>query len=275
LNNRFANLNRIGLTRSDNKRITDLELRQKGALIIGPSQSGKSTTLHCLLNSPTFKSLKKSCIEDKPLKAPGEVSQLPLDADRIQLQSLCLLQNQSTDVLGIDHLMAADIIPLLRMIYLPAFVTCHSDLPIIPFLIHIEKNGDGLGALLSHFHFIIFQKLLPSLCPYCTVPHRPTPEELAPYGLKPEMLRKPFFYYAAGCEYCNNAGYTEFSLVYELLYINPVSMKILQEQPLNNETAMLLLKGGHLLPISGIAKEKLYEGRISLHTYSQLLQKKI
>jgi hypothetical protein len=38
---------------------------------------------------------------------------------------------------------------------------------------------------------------------------------------------------------------------------------------------MLLLKGGHLLPISGIAKEKLYEGRISLHTYSQLLQKKI
>lgn len=275
LNNRFANLNRIGLSRADNKRITDLDLRQKGALVLGAAQSGKSTTLHCLLQHHSLHGLKKVCLEDKPQRSVDSVKQLILDAERQQLQSVCLLQNQSTDIIALDGLMSADIIPLLRTIYLPCLVCCSSDVAIIPFLIQLEKNGDSLGNLLSHFQFIIYQKLLPSLCPYCTAPHHPTAEELAGYGFKPDTLKKPFFYYASGCEYCNHAGYTEFTLIYELLHINPVSIKILQEQPLNNETAMLLLKGGHLQPINGSAKEKLYEGRISLHTYSLFLQKKI
>ena len=86
--------------------------------------------------------------------------------------------------------------------------------PIFPTLSTIEKQGESLGFLLNKFNFIIYVKLVPSLCPYCSQPHRASNDEISQLGLKPETLKKPFFYYAEGCDYCENRV-TDFSIIYE------------------------------------------------------------
>ncbi|MCJ8345725.1 hypothetical protein MJH12_09305 [bacterium] len=275
LDSRTQNISKIGLISSDLTKFHKLNFKEKGGLILGSQSSGKSTTYHSLLSHSTNKNEKAFSLESQILCTKQNFTQVELDEDRQQLQALSISDSSIYDVIGIDQLHLQELATNLRLIKnTPTFITCNSH-PIFPTLISLEKSGESLGSILSKFQFILYQKLVPSLCPYCIQGHRPTADEITQLGLKPATLKKPIFYFSEGCDYCENKGYIEFTLIYELLMINASVIKLLSENPLGNELAMHLLKSGALTPLNNIAKDKLYSGSISLQTYAQILQKKI
>jgi|GEM_PF-1060851 len=266
----------LGFLSSEAQKLNQMNLREKGILIFGGESMGKSTLYAALLNSPAYRDSRIVSVSDGKPDFTNHVIPLPLDANREQLQSLGFFSQTNLEVVGIDGLHPTEIANCLRVLnYRTSVLSAVSNSPLFPTLASIEKQGDSLGFVLSNFHAAIFVKLVPSLCPYCAQPHRPTPDEIASMGLKPETLKKPFFYFAGGCDYCEHQGYTEFTPVYEFLHITPQVLKIMQENPLGGEMAMHIMKAGNLVSLNNVAKEKLYKGQISLQTYAHILQKKI
>ncbi|PCJ21233.1 MAG: hypothetical protein COB02_01220 [Candidatus Cloacimonadota bacterium] len=275
LDNKTQSLSKLGLLPSDLNKLHNLNFSERGALIIGGQSSGKSTTYHALLDHSSKNGDRVFSLESQILVNKQKITQVQLDEERQQLQALSMSDSSVFGIIGLDQIHLQELAPNLRLIKnTPTFVTCNAH-PIFPTLVGLEKSGESLGSILSKFHFIIFQKLVPSLCPYCIQPHRPTSDEITQLGLKPASLKKPIFYFSSGCDYCENKGYTDFTLIYELLTINSSVLKILSENPLGNELAMHLLKSGALTPLNNVAKDKLYSGKISLQTYAQIVQKKI
>ncbi len=272
---RAINLKQIGLLTRDYERITALDLSSKGAWILGKPEMGKSSFLRALLSQEQASTYRSVCYESKPSPLSYPHLSLPLDEDRSELQTLGALQDSSFDLIGLDELAPSEVSIYLRLLGETPSILVTPAGAVFPTLARLEKEGEGLGFLLDHFHFLIQSKLVPGLCPYCIEPHRPQADQLAELGLKPDSLRKPHFYVSKGCEYCENRGYTDFTLVYELLFLTPPVQRILLENPLGNETAQHLLKSGALVSINQVAREKLYRGKISLETYVQILQKKI
>jgi type IV pilus assembly protein PilB len=272
---REIDLKHFGLLTRDYERLSALDLSAKGAWILGGAATGKSSFFHALLGQKQFSHLRTVCFESKQRDPSSSIANLNLDEERQELQPLGILQASSVDLVGLDELATNEISIYLRLLGEKPILLTSPGGAIFPTLARLEKEGESLGFIMDHFQFMIQLKLVPSLCPYCIEPQRPHPDDLKRLGLKPETLRKPNFYISQGCEYCSEKGFTDYTLVYELLFLTPPVLRILQENPLGNETAQHLLKTGSLVSINQVAREKLYRGRISLQTYVQVLQKKI
>jgi len=265
-----------GLLSQELEYFSTMELNARGGWIIGPPSSGKSTFLHSLVWSQSEKGLNPISFESKPSEISHKVwPRTHLDDERNQLQSLGSLRGSATNLVGIDELHPDELGVYLRLLEGRAILATSQGGGIFPTLANLERQGIGLGFHLESLQFIISLKLVPGICPYCSRPHQPTAEELTRLGLKPESLKKPYFVSNDGCDFCENRGFSESTLIYELLKVTPQVVKILQENPLGNEIAMHLVKMGTLVPMNSIAREKLYRGRITLNTYAQVLQKKI
>ena len=275
IESRNHSLHRIGILPAEIQKIRSMNFGDRGALILGPSGMGKTVFLNALLSENHLKNNHYLYFSDHPTTKLNNVSLIELDDQRLQLQALNAANMSSFDGVVLDGIHPTELASCARITGNQTLFASLSANPIFPTLSTIEKQGESLGFLLNKFNFIIYVKLVPSLCPYCSQPHRASNDEISQLGLKPETLKKPFFYYAEGCDYCENRGYIDFSIIYEFLHLTPQVQKLLQENPVGNEMAMHLLKSGSLIPIKNTARDKLYKGQISLNTYLQLLQKKI
>jgi type IV pilus assembly protein PilB len=274
---RNLSISRLGLLPAELKKMQDHDWSSRGMLILGAGNSGRSTSFQAVIHDQKLSGMSKVLLEEKPGPRFSHATQVLLDSERGQLQSLPYLATSgSIEMIGIDGLVPQELSTVLRTVRnRPFVVTCTSSYPVVPFLTGMEKQGIGLGFLLSSFEFILFQKLVPELCPYCIQPHIPKPDEIAKYRIKPESLKKPVFSYSGGCDYCQNTGSAGYTLIYEFLHVTPQVKKLLQEMPISNELAVQLLKCGALTSLNNVAKEKLYQGLISMQTYVQILHKKI
>ena len=275
IESRNHSLHRLGVLPAEIQRIRSMDFKDRGALILGPSGMGKTVFLNALLSETNLKENQYLYFSDHPSTKLDNVSLIELDDERQQLQALSAANLSSFDGVVLDGIHPTELGSCARIAGNQTLFASLTANPIFPTLSTLEKQGDSLGFLLNKFHFIIFTKLVPSLCPYCAQPHRVSNDEIIQLGLKPESFKKPFFYFAEGCDYCENRGYIDFSMIYEFLHLTPQVLKLLQENPVGNEMAMHLLKSGSLVPIKNIARDKLYKGQISLETYLQVLQKKI
>ena len=265
-----------GLLSQERDYFSSLNLKYKGGWILGPATSGKTNFYNSLLWDQCEKGLSPISFESNSNSCGyGLWPKVQLDEERNQLQSLGSFRGPGAELIGIDELHPDELGIYLRLVGDRPFLATSNGQGIFPALAQIEKQATGLGFILDSLEFIISLKLVPGICPYCTRPHSPGPEELVKIGLKPESLKKPFFVTNDGCDFCENRGYSESTLIYELLKINSQVIKIIQENPLGNEIASHLVRMGMLFPASSIAREKLYRGKISLKTYLQILQKKI
>jgi general secretion pathway protein E len=256
--------------------LNSLDFSSQGGWILGAAGSGKSTFFQALLWDLVKGNQEPISFETGLSSNSHDAwTRVELDEEKNQLQAIVAYRGPGAGLVGIDELHLDEVGGYLRLLEgRPALITSQGG-AIFSTLSSLERQGIGLGYLLESMAFIISLKLVPGVCPYCCRPHNPQPEELRQIGLKPESLKKPYFVTNDGCEFCENRGYSENSLIYEFLRVTPQVVKILQDNPLGNELAIHLIKLGALVPSNSIAREKLYRGRITLNTYAQILQRKI
>ena len=213
----------IGLTGSDlEKYETMLHCRSGVLLIVGPTGSGKSTTMYTMIDDLNTPDVNLVTLEDPVEYNIDGINQVPINekTGMTFASGLRAILRQDPDIIALGEIRDGETAD----IAMRAAITGH----VVLSTIHtndavgtIERLNDiGVAPYLtsSALRGIISQRLVRRVCPHCRKPYTPTPEELEALGGNfPEDVQ---FYRGAGCPNCFNLGYRGRIAVFELLLIN-------------------------------------------------------
>ncbi len=84
---------------------------------------------------------------------------------------------------------------------------------------HLRNFGVSSDAIASNLRLVIGQRLVRTLCPECTQPYTPTPEEVLSLGIHEEDASLSSCYTKVGCPKCQQRGYAGLIVIYEMLEV--------------------------------------------------------
>jgi type IV pilus assembly protein PilB len=219
----------IGLGPANYERFQRIINRPYGILlIVGPTGSGKSTTLCAALNTIKGPEINITTVEDPVEYKIDGITQVHVgQSDKIDFAgALRAILRQDPDVIMIGEVRdseTADIALRAALTGHMVFTTLHTndapsalprlvDMGCEPFLVSSAVRG------------ILAQRLMRRVCPRCRQAYQPSREELLAFGLDPEAPAGPW-YRKQGCPACNGSGYKGRIGIFELLEVNDAIRK--------------------------------------------------
>ena len=196
-------------------------------LVVGPTGSGKTTTLCSALTSVRCERTNIITIEDPvEYQIPG-VNQTQIN-DKIKLTFASALRSilrQDPDVVLVGEIRDQEtariamqaaqtghlVLSTLHTDDAPSCVTRLTDIGIEPYV--------SASALIG----VIAQRLMRRLCTNCRRPYTPDPETLRAMSISDSEAATLTFYRAVGCDQCNHTGYRGRVGIYEIM---PVTDKL-------------------------------------------------
>jgi type IV pilus assembly protein PilB len=191
---------------------------------VGPTGSGKTTTLYATLGDINSSDRNIMTIEDPVEYILPSVNQIQINeqAGVTFADGLRSILRQDPDVILVGEIRDAEtariavqsaltghlVLSSLHATDTAAAVHRFLDMGVEAFLV----ASAGLG--------FVGQRLVRRICQSCKVPYQPTDEEMAFY-LEANGPEKDKFWIGEGCNFCSDTGYQERIGVYELLRITP------------------------------------------------------
>lgn len=218
----------LGLAGSDLETLLDFLQRPQGMLlVVGPTGSGKTTTLYSALQRLDSKTQNIITIEDPIEYEMPTISQVQVQ-EKIGLQFSTVLRSvlrQDPDVVLLGEIRDEETAQIAVRAALTGHLllsTLHTntsvstltrllDLDIAPFLLSSSLLG------------VVSQRLVRRVCPACTTPYAPDPDALKVLGLPvAEQYTR-----GKGCDACGRRGYKGRIAIFELLRVtNPMRRAI-------------------------------------------------
>jgi type IV pilus assembly protein PilB len=193
-------------------------------LVVGPTGSGKTTTLCSALTSVRSERTNIITIEDPvEYQIPG-VNQTQIN-DKIKLTFASALRSilrQDPDVVLVGEIRDQEtariamqaaqtghlVLSTLHTDDAPSCVTRLTDIGIEPYV--------SASALIG----VIAQRLMRRLCSQCRRPYTPDAETLRAMSVGEAEAATLTFYRAVGCDQCNHTGYRGRVGIYEIMYVS-------------------------------------------------------
>ena len=258
----FGALKDLGFSERDYKLMEGDIHKPNGIIYItGPTGSGKTSTLYCILGELNKPDVNIITVEDPvEYQMPG-IGQVSVK-DKIGLTFAVALRSilrQDPDIIMIGEtrdfetaqiavqaaLTGHLVFSTLHTNNAPASITRLLDMGIEPFLIA------------SSVILIMAQRLVRKLCPHCKKEYTPAKDLLESIGLTQKTAQGITFYQAVGCDECNQTGYKGRLAVFELMSMTPGIAKLTMERA---DTSLLrkqaIADGMILLIDDGIRKIK-------------------
>lgn len=227
-NSSLFSLAHLGFSSSNISKIEHYFAKPYGViLVVGPTGSGKTTTLYSALRK--INPLEKNILTvEDPIEyrfSFVKQTQVNRKAGYMFDTALRSFMRQDPDVMLVGEIRDSETAELAIRASITGHLvlsTLHTndavgtiprlgDLGIPPYLI-----GSGLLA-------IIAQRLIRKLCPYCKASKEVLEEDLLLHGIHPLLLEThPTYqiYEAVGCERCQNTGYSGRVAIIEILEVN-------------------------------------------------------
>ena len=211
----------LGLPRED-RRILDNELdRRDGMLVVvGPTGSGKTTTLYAALEHLAHPDLSVLTVEDPVERDLSGITQIGVDegCGRSFSAVLRAILRHDPDVMMIGEMRdaaSAGIACRAALTGHRVLTTMHTaDTSEVP--ARLADLGVADYLVRATLRLVIAQRLIRRLCPCCRVERDATPEERGMFARAalptPERLREP-----VGCADCSGTGYRGRCAIFELL----------------------------------------------------------
>ena len=193
-------------------------------LVTGPTGSGKTTTLYAALSELNVITDKLMTTEDPVEYDIDGIIQMPIDAEIGNTFAQCLrsILRQDPDKILVGEIRDRETAQIAVQASLTghlAFSTLHTnDAPST--ITRLKDMGIPEFLITATLQAILAQRLVRRICKECRTEIKPTEEQLAELGLKPEDCVGKHFYQGAGCVACNNTGYKGRTAIHEFLRVN-------------------------------------------------------
>lgn len=238
----------IGLSEASRQLIEEYTAKPFGMILtVGPTGSGKTTTLYALLKLLNRPNVNVTTIEDPVEYRMAGINQIQVrEASRMTFsRGLRAIVRQDPDVILVGEIRDQET----AEISVNAALTGHlllstfhaNDAPTaIPRLIDM---GIEPFLLASTLEMIIAQRLVRRLCSNCRY-SLPASEAIAAVKVHQEAVEKYFkpddnVYAGKGCNVCSGTGFTGRTALYELIAVTPEMQELIVQSPSNREIEQL------------------------------------
>ncbi len=232
-------LDKLGLGAEELAKFRDMLKKPYGIiLVIGPTGSGKTTTLYSALGHIRSEETNIMTCEDPIEYELDGVNQSAVNPKAgltfaSQLRAILRqdpdvvlvgeIRDQETATIAFQAAMTGHLVfSTLHCNDAPSAITRLVDMGVEPFLI-----GSSIVGVLA-------QRLVRSLCPRCRKPYEPTAEELSMCGVKP-CFEKIEFHAPAGCSQCAGRGYAGRTGVFELMPMTEDLRRLALRRPTSDQ----------------------------------------
>jgi len=271
----YLNLENLQLTKPQQDLLIRATSHPRGmVLTVGPTGSGKTSTLYSIMNHLNNDEIKVVTLEDPVEYELEDISQIPVRSDNQQLfiEKLRAVLREDPDIVMIGEIRDADTAKtalqasLTGHLVLSTFHASSSSAAITRLMDMIGQNP----LLASSIRLIMAQRLVRELCPHCHRGYKPNKDELlqiktALHGLPKES--QPDYdaiklYKPVGCDKCHHFGYAGRVSIIEQLDMTPKMQALISagtaatttqavEQAAIREGMVTLLQDGVLKAVAG------------------------
>ena len=220
-----GNLNKdnIGLTGHDMETFNKMIKCRSGVLlIVGPTGSGKSTTMYAMIGELNKPEVNMVTLEDPVEYNIDGVNQVPINekTGMTFASGLRAILRQDPDIIGLGEIRDGETAEIAMRSAITGHVvisTIHTN-DAVGTIERLEDIGVEPYLVASALRGVISQRLVRRICPRCRTAYTPDEEELSELGLPPEEGLQ--FYRGTGCPSCFDTGYRGRIAVFEMLVIN-------------------------------------------------------
>ncbi len=219
-----ANLTKenIGLSGHDTE-IFDrmIKCRSGVLLIVGPTGSGKSTTMYAMIGELNQPDVNMVTLEDPVEYNIDGVNQVPINekTGMTFANGLRAILRQDPDIIGVGEIRDGETAEIAMRSAITGHIvisTIHTN-DAVGVIERLEDIGVEPYLVASALRGVISQRLVRRICPRCRKAYTPDDNELAELGLPPQEGLQ--FYRGEGCPDCFDTGYRGRIAVFEMLEI--------------------------------------------------------
>ena len=213
----------IGLAGEDLEKYRRLIRMKNGVLlIVGPTGSGKSSTMYAMINELNTPEVNLVTLEDPVEYNVNGVNQVQIN-DKTGMtfaNGLRAILRQDPDIIAVGEIRDGETAEIAMRAAITGHVvlsTIHTNdaAGTIERLVDIGVEPYLVGSALKG---VVSQRLVRRICPTCRTAYEASPEELEDLGLPAGPKR--ILYKGAGCPDCYNSGYKGRAAVFEILIIS-------------------------------------------------------
>lgn len=231
----------IGLTGADLEKYVRLISNHNGVvLIVGPTGSGKSSTMYTMIGELNREEVNLVTLEDPVEYNISGINQVQIN-EKVGMtfaNGLRSILRQDPDIIAVGEIRDGETAEIAMRAAITGHLvlsTIHTN-DAISTIDRLKDIGVEPYLIASALNGIISQRLVRCICPNCKTAYTPTEEELEVLGLKPEEGR--VFYKGKGCPHCFDTGYRGRTGVFEILIMNRETRRCISE----NDSKTNLLK---------------------------------
>ena len=235
----------IGLTGHDLELFDKMIKCRSGVLlIVGPTGSGKSTTMYAMMGELNRREVNLITLEDPVEYHVDGISQVQINEKQglTFASGLRSILRQDPDIIAVGEIRDGETAEIAMRAAITGHVvlsTIHTN-DAVGTIERLEDIGVPSYLVASALRGVISQRLVRRICPRCRKAYVPDEEELSELGLEPrEDLR---FYRGEGCPDCFNTGYRGRIAVFEMLIINGRVRRLISDGKTRDEIEAELKK---------------------------------
>lgn len=236
-------------------------------LVTGPTGSGKTTTLYSALKTLNVPDVNIMTAEDPVEFNFDGINQVLVRSD-IGLTFAAALRSflrQDPDIVMVGEIRdqeTADIAIKAALTGHLVFSTLHTnDAPST--INRLVDMGIPSYLIAASTKLIMAQRMVRKICTFCKREEPLTPEVIELLQLSPEQAKTIKIYKGAGCNECNNTGYSGRTGIFEVMPISPTLEKMIVQNASTAELRQQAINEG-MLTLRMAALEKLTNGITSL-----------
>ncbi len=264
---RKINVEEIGLKGEDLEKYRRMISAKSGViLIVGPTGSGKTTTMYTMIDELNQREVNLVTLED-PVEYNFEgVNQVQIN-EKVGMtfaNGLRAILRQDPDIIAVGEIRDGET----AEIAMRAAITGH----LVLSTIHTNDAVGTVDRLIdigvdpyivsSALRGIISQRLVRRICPHCREEYVPDLDELTQLHLGRETFgaQIPKFYRGAGCPHCYNTGYIGRIAVFEILQVTSKVRSAIAARLGREAVEEQIKEGSHFVPLRTNAIRLVLEG---------------
>ena len=223
----------VGLTGSDEEKYDAmLRVRNGVLLLVGPTGSGKTTTMYAMINELNTPEVNMVTLEDPVEYNIDGVNQVQINekTGMTFANGLRAILRQDPDIIAVGEIRDGETAEIAMRSAITGHVvlsTIHTN-DAVGTIDRLRDIGVEPYVIASALKGVISQRLVRRICPYCTTTYTPDADELTALGLVGETGLT--LHRGTGCPECYNSGYRGRTAVFEMLPINHTVRRLIYEQ---------------------------------------------